>query len=202
MPERNPARHATGLLPPSRVAVNGNSRYAAAASSQRQRAGGATRPRRGRGIRPTPRAARSSDAVPPHAIRVIRGQRLILDFDLADLYGVVTGRLNEQVRRNRDRFPADFMFQLTAAEAMALRSQTAMSKPGRGGRRHPPLAFTEHGAISAAPVSRRSGPITWRARPAPRGAPAPGPRHARGPSSGGRACAGSRRSCGGGWPPR
>jgi hypothetical protein len=87
------------------------------------------------------------------AILVLRGHRVLLDSELASLYGVTTKRLNEQVRRNLDRFPADFMFQLTAAEATALRSQIATSKitvSGRGGRRYLPYAFTEHGAIQAA----------------------------------------------------
>ena len=88
-----------------------------------------------------------------HAIREIRGQRVLLDAELAALYGVTTKRLNEQVRRNLDRFPADFMFQLTAEEAGALRSQSATLKAGRGQhRKYPPFAFTEHGAIMAATV--------------------------------------------------
>ncbi len=82
----------------------------------------------------------------------IRGQNVMLDSELASLYGVTTKRLNEQVRRNRERFPVDFMFQLTAAEAEVLRSQIATSKPGRGGRRHIPYAFTEHGAVMLASV--------------------------------------------------
>jgi hypothetical protein len=87
------------------------------------------------------------------SILVLRGQRVLLDTELADLYGVTTKRFNEQVRRNRERFPADFMFQLTAEEAEALRSQIATSKAvGRGGRRYLPYAFTEHGAIMAATV--------------------------------------------------
>jgi hypothetical protein len=85
-------------------------------------------------------------------ILVLRGQRVLLDAELASLYGVTTKRLNEQVRRNLDRFPADFMFQLTAAEASALRSQFATSNTRRGGRRYLPYAFTEHGAIQAANV--------------------------------------------------
>lgn len=85
-------------------------------------------------------------------ILLLRGQRVMLDADLAALYGVSTKRLNEQVRRNRERFPADFMFQLTAAEADSLRSQIATSKTGRGGRRTRPYAVTEHGAIMAATV--------------------------------------------------
>ena len=87
------------------------------------------------------------------AILVLRGHRVLLDSELAALYGVPTKRLNEQVRRNRDRFPDDFMFQLTAAEAAALRSQIATLKPGRGQhRKYLPYAFTEHGSIQAANV--------------------------------------------------
>lgn len=83
-------------------------------------------------------------------IHVVRGQRVMLDADLAALYGTTTKRLNEQVKRNRTRFPPDFMFQLTLNEDRALRSQTATSKTGRGGRRYPAQVFTEHGAIMAA----------------------------------------------------
>ena len=83
-------------------------------------------------------------------IFLIRGQKVMLDTDLAELYGVTTKRLNEQVKRNRARFPEDFMFQLTASETELLRSQIATSKKGRGGRRYAPFAFTEHGAIMAA----------------------------------------------------
>lgn len=85
-------------------------------------------------------------------ILILRHQKVILDTDLAELYGVPVKRLNEQVKRNRERFPADFMFQLTAKEAEDLRSQSATSKPQRGGRRYLPYAFTEHGAIMAATV--------------------------------------------------
>jgi phage regulator Rha-like protein len=85
-------------------------------------------------------------------ILLIRGQKVLLDVDLATLYGVETRRLNEQVRRNLERFPEDFMFQLTEEEYAALISQFATSKEGRGGRRKLPLAFTEHGAIMAASV--------------------------------------------------
>ena len=63
-------------------------------------------------------------------ILVLRGQKVLLDTELAKLYGVSTKRLNEQVRRNRERFPEDFLFQLTAEETAALRSQNATSKPG------------------------------------------------------------------------
>jgi hypothetical protein len=86
------------------------------------------------------------------AILLIRSKRVMLDADLAKLYGVSTKRLNEQVKRNRDRFPEDFMFQLSPEEAEALRSQMATSRQGRGGRRYLPFAFTEHGAIMLAAV--------------------------------------------------
>ncbi len=85
-------------------------------------------------------------------IHLVRGHKVMLDADLAALYGVQTKRLNEQVRRNAERFPADFMLQLTATETAALRSQFATSNAGRGGRRYLPLAFTEHGALMAATV--------------------------------------------------
>ena len=85
-------------------------------------------------------------------IFVIRGQRVILAFDLAALYGVTTKRLNEQVKRNNHRFPEDFVFQLTLEEDEVLRSQFATSKTSQGGRRIPPYAFSEHGAIMAAMV--------------------------------------------------
>ncbi len=86
------------------------------------------------------------------AIQVIRGQKVLLDADLAALYGVETKRFNEQVKRNQQRFPEDFMFQLTEEEFAALRSQNATSNSGRGGRRYLPYAFTEHGAIMAATI--------------------------------------------------
>jgi hypothetical protein len=89
-------------------------------------------------------------------IRTIRGHRIILDTDLARIYGVPTFRLNEAVKRNRRRFPEDFLFQLTAEEHAALTSQSAMSKPGRGGRRTRPYAFTEHGALQVANVLNSS----------------------------------------------
>jgi phage regulator Rha-like protein len=85
-------------------------------------------------------------------ILVVRQQKVILDTDLAELYGVPVKRLNEQVKRNRERFPSDFMFRLTDEEQQTLRSQNATSKSGRGGRRYAPYAFTEHGAIMAATV--------------------------------------------------
>src|SRR5437773_12110943 len=75
-------------------------------------------------------------------IRVIRGQRVILDRDLARVYGVTTARLNQQVNRNLERFPSDFIFQLNRDEF----------KKGRGGHRKLPYVFTEHGAVMAASV--------------------------------------------------
>ncbi len=87
------------------------------------------------------------------SILILRGQRVLLDSDLAALYGVTTKRFNEQVRRNLARFPADFMFQLKAIEADALRSQIATLKLGRGQhRKYAPHVFTEHGAIMAAMI--------------------------------------------------
>ena len=85
-------------------------------------------------------------------ILVLRNQKVILDTDLAELYGVTVKRLNEQVKRNRGRFPGDFLFQVSAGEQKALRSQIATSNSGQGGRRYLPYAFTEHGAIMAATV--------------------------------------------------
>ena len=86
-------------------------------------------------------------------IYVIRSQRVMLDTHLAELYEVPTFRLNEAVKRNNNRFPEDFMFQLTAREARSLTSQFAMSKPtGRGGRRTLPYAFTEHGVAMLSSV--------------------------------------------------
>jgi hypothetical protein len=86
-------------------------------------------------------------------IRVIRGQRVLLDSDLADLYGVTTKRLNEQVRRNANRFPDDFLISLTNQDVASLRSQIATLETGRGKhRKYDAMAFTEHGAIMAANV--------------------------------------------------
>ena len=88
------------------------------------------------------------------AIHVIRGQRVMLDSDLADLYGVTTGRLNEQVSRNKERFPDDFAFQLTQQEFTNLISQIAISKQGAGGRRKRPWVFTEQGVAMLSSVLR------------------------------------------------
>lgn len=85
-------------------------------------------------------------------ILILREHRVMLDNDLAGLYGVPTRRLNEQVRRNMRRFPADFMFQLTPEETKSLRSQIAISKKGRGGRRYRPLVFTEQGVAMLSSV--------------------------------------------------
>ena len=98
----------------------------------------------------------TSPAIAGIAARILwlRGHKVMLDRDLAALYGVETRRLNEQVRRNRERFPEDFLIEPTPEEATELMSHFATSK--RGGRRKPPLAFTEHGALMAASV--RSSP--------------------------------------------
>jgi len=84
-------------------------------------------------------------------IHLVRGQRVMLDSVLAEIYAVSTKRLNEQLKRNRKRFPADFAFQLTAQEFMNLKSQFATSS-SHGGKRKPPWVFTEHGAIMLASV--------------------------------------------------
>ena len=86
-------------------------------------------------------------------ILAIRGHRVVLDADLARLYGVSTKRFNEAFKRNRRRFPGDFAFQVTAAELDNLRSQFATSS-SHGGRRYLPWAFTEHGALMAASILR------------------------------------------------
>jgi hypothetical protein len=94
-------------------------------------------------------------AIPDPAtfIRTIRGVRVILDSDLAKLYGVPTFRFNEAIKRNRDRFPEDFLFQLTREEFSALTSQIAILKTGRGKhRKYAPFAFTEYGVFQAANV--------------------------------------------------
>ena len=92
-------------------------------------------------------------------IHLIRGCKIMLDNDLADLYGVPTKVLNQAIRRNLDRFPADFMFRLTSEELEnCLRSQIVTSNVGRGGRRYPPFAFTEHGVamLSSVLTSKRA----------------------------------------------
>src|SRR5688500_5513538 len=85
-------------------------------------------------------------------IYFLRGQSVMLDSDLAEIYGVSTSQLNQQFRRNAKRFPEDFAFQLTRREFADLISQIAISKAGRGGTRKLPIVFTEHGAIMLASV--------------------------------------------------
>jgi hypothetical protein len=85
-------------------------------------------------------------------IFVLRGHRIILDTDLAELYGVQVRHLNQQAKRNAKRFPPAFRFQLSAHELKILKSQNVISSEGHGGARYRPYAFTEHGAIMAATV--------------------------------------------------
>lgn len=87
-------------------------------------------------------------------IYLIRAEKVMLDSDLAKLYGVPTSRLNEQVKRNRDRFPEDFAFQLARSESDILMSQIAISNNGHGGRRKLPWVFTEHGVAMLSSVLR------------------------------------------------
>ncbi|PYS57368.1 MAG: DNA-binding protein, partial [Acidobacteria bacterium] len=87
-------------------------------------------------------------------ILLIRGQKVMLDADLAELYGVPTKSLNLAVKRNAERFPEDFMFQLTGDEAAGLRFHFETSKSGRGGRRYRPYAFTEQGVAMLSSVLR------------------------------------------------
>ena len=91
-------------------------------------------------------------ANPEARIVTVRSQRVMLDSDLAALYGASTRRFNEAIKRNVARFPRDFSFRISHEEFAALMSQFATSKPFRGGRRKLPLVFTEHGAIMAAGV--------------------------------------------------
>ena len=105
-----------------------------------------------------------TDIIHTHGIETrilhLRGQKVLLDADLAELYGVTTKALNQAVKRNISRFPEDFMFQLAPEEAEVLRSQIVTSKildvtedkDGRGGRRNPPSAFTEHGVAMLSSV--------------------------------------------------
>ncbi len=105
--------------------------------------------------RPSSAAVRDRAVIERVERRIVplRGERVILDADLAALYAVPTKRLNEQVKRNPGRFPADFVFRLTKAEAAALnRSQFATGSQKHRDPRMPPLAFTEHGAVMAANV--------------------------------------------------
>ena len=88
-------------------------------------------------------------------IFLTRGQKVMLDADLAELYGMTTKRLNEQVKRNLARFPEDFMFQLTESETELLRSQIATSKKGRGGRRYAPYALRSSYPLCLSPYGSR-----------------------------------------------
>jgi hypothetical protein len=98
--------------------------------------------------------AKRSNAAALPKILTVRRQRVVLDADLAALYGVPTKRLNEAVRRNADRFPDDFCFLLNSEEVANLKSQIASSSLVHGGRRKLPTAFTEHGALMAANILR------------------------------------------------
>ena len=102
------------------------------------------------------RRAPALQSLPPieDLIRDIRGRRVLLDADLAAIYGVTTAALNQAVKRNEVRFPADFCFQLRDGEIETLISQNVISKPTRGGRTKPPRVFTEYGALQAANVLR------------------------------------------------
>jgi hypothetical protein len=100
-----------------------------------------------------PSAPVAPDAI-AHRIHLIRGQRVMLDRDLAALYGVPTKALNQAVRRHRARFPEDFMFQLSRKEAADLRSQSVTSSPEHGGHRYMPHAFTEQGVAMLSSVLR------------------------------------------------
>lgn len=96
-----------------------------------------------------------TDTLLINKIYEIRGQKVMLDSDLAELYSVETKRLNEQVRRNPDRFPPDFMFQITESEWDFLKSQNMISKT-RGGRQYLPNVFTEHGVLMLSSVLNNS----------------------------------------------
>lgn len=113
---------------------------------------------RGVNMKPEGQRATSSVAIVPERVEcrilLIRGERVMLDADLAELYGVETKVFNQAVRRNINRFPGDFMFQLTGREAESLKSQFVTSKTGRGGRRYRPLAFTEQGVAMLSSVLR------------------------------------------------
>jgi hypothetical protein len=88
----------------------------------------------------------------PDAVLTLRGQKVVLDSDLAKVFGTETKRLNEAIKRNADRFGGKYAFRLTDQEWSALRSRTATSNSGRGGRRYPPRVFTEYGVVMAATV--------------------------------------------------
>lgn len=95
----------------------------------------------------------------PNQILLIRGQRVMLDTDLAAIYGVTTKALNQAVRRNAERFPSEFAFRLTPQEFTDLTSQFVTSSDGRGGRRYRPMAFTEHSVAMLSSVLRSRAAI-------------------------------------------
>jgi len=111
-------------------------------------------------LRPSSRRKPSISAISLQTIQdrihTIRGRRVIVDTDLANLYGVTTRRLNEQVRRNKGRFPQDFAFLLTPMEVTNLKSQIATPSSSWGGRRKLPHVFTGHGVLMAANVLNSS----------------------------------------------
>lgn len=100
---------------------------------------------------PPNREGKMTELIPMERIEkkilLIRGKKVLLDRDLAELYGVETKVFNQAIKRNLQRFPSDFMFQLTHKELITLMSQNVTSKMGRGGTRKPPYAFTEHGEL-------------------------------------------------------
>lgn len=98
-------------------------------------------------------------------IHTVRGQKVMLDRDLAELYGVKTKRLKEAVRRNKQRFPEDFMFEMNAGELLDWRTQIATSNPGdKMGLRHAPFCFTEHGVLMLSNVLRSEQAIAMSIR--------------------------------------
>jgi hypothetical protein len=112
-----------------------------------------------------PAMTRPPPVIPPERIAsrifLIRGEKVMLDSDLAELYGVTTAALNQAVKRNRDRFPDDFMFQINKLEFEALISQSVISNDGRGGRRKLPNVFTEQGVamLSSVLQSKRAAQV-------------------------------------------
>ena len=104
-----------------------------------------------------------SDAAIVSKIFMIRGQKVMLDSDLAELYGVETKRLKEQVKRNLSRFPSTYMFRLTDKEYSNLRSQIATSSNDHGGARYLPMVFTEHGVLQLSNVlkSKRAERVSF-----------------------------------------
>jgi hypothetical protein len=103
------------------------------------------------------------DEVITSKIYLIRGNKVMLDANLAELYGVETKRLKEQIKRNITRFPSNYMFELNEHEYTFLRSQFATSKTGRGGTRYLPMVFTEHGVLQLANVlkSKRAEKVSF-----------------------------------------